>query len=109
MISPAFDGFTVLSALPCQTDNFGQMRSEEHTSELLSQSNLVCRLLLEKKKKNNTIILSVKTKTPPTPSKRRLYTIKPPSIQNPIIPTTACSQPSVYRYTQYSQSHTTCN
>src|SRR5256886_8197041 len=27
-----------------------QMRSEEHTSELQSQSNLVCRLLLEKKK-----------------------------------------------------------
>src|SRR2546430_10235304 len=30
-------------------------RSEEHTSELQSQSNLVCRLLLEKKKNNNTI------------------------------------------------------
>src|SRR2546427_9281063 len=32
------------------------VRSEEHTSELQSQSNLVCRLLLEKKKKqlNNT-------------------------------------------------------
>src|SRR2546427_8467257 len=29
-------------------------RSEEHTSELQSQSNLVCRLLLEKKKKNAT-------------------------------------------------------
>src|SRR5688572_31748248 len=28
-----------------------QSRSEEHTSELQSQSNLVCRLLLEKKKK----------------------------------------------------------
>src|SRR5256886_7085210 len=28
-----------------------QERSEEHTSELQSQSNLVCRLLLEKKKK----------------------------------------------------------
>src|SRR2546427_8768692 len=28
------------------------MKSEEHTSELQSQSNLVCRLLLEKKKKN---------------------------------------------------------
>src|SRR2546427_6801939 len=28
-----------------------QARSEEHTSELQSQSNLVCRLLLEKKKK----------------------------------------------------------
>src|SRR5256886_7458487 len=31
-------------------------RSEEHTSELQSQSNLVCRLLLEKKKKANTAI-----------------------------------------------------
>src|SRR2546427_5672396 len=30
-------------------------RSEEHTSELQSQSNLVCRLLLEKKKKINHI------------------------------------------------------
>src|SRR5688572_2794192 len=29
----------------------GWQRSEEHTSELQSQSNLVCRLLLEKKKK----------------------------------------------------------
>src|SRR2546430_9058645 len=28
----------------------GESRSEEHTSELQSQSNLVCRLLLEKKK-----------------------------------------------------------
>src|SRR3989475_4706742 len=28
-----------------------ELRSEEHTSELQSQSNLVCRLLLEKKKK----------------------------------------------------------
>src|SRR5438270_5335515 len=30
-------------------------RSEEHTSELQSQSNLVCRLLLEKKKKHKKI------------------------------------------------------
>src|SRR5438270_2344991 len=30
-----------------------RLRSEEHTSELQSQSNLVCRLLLEKKKKIN--------------------------------------------------------
>src|SRR2546430_6284483 len=29
------------------------LRSEEHTSELQSQSNLVCRLLLEKKKKSD--------------------------------------------------------
>src|SRR5688572_32296432 len=32
---------------------FGLDRSEEHTSELQSQSNLVCRLLLEKKKKQS--------------------------------------------------------
>src|SRR2546430_5125244 len=32
-------------------------RSEEHTSELQSQSNLVCRLLLEKKKIDNTTTL----------------------------------------------------
>src|SRR2546430_13188099 len=33
-------------------------RSEEHTSELQSQSNLVCRLLLEKKKPGDTLIPS---------------------------------------------------
>src|SRR2546430_8907052 len=36
-------------------------RSEEHTSELQSQSNLVCRLLLEKKKRTNFSTLSVNT------------------------------------------------
>src|SRR2546430_11872853 len=40
------------------------LRSEEHTSELQSQSNLVCRLLLEKKKtKRKQINLSVNTYT----------------------------------------------
>src|SRR2546430_3981702 len=39
-----------------------RQRSEEHTSELQSQSNLVCRLLLEKKKiKQNTRLLSICT------------------------------------------------
>src|SRR2546427_6161224 len=39
--------------LEAVTDGVGDQvgRSEEHTSELQSQSNLVCRLLLEKKKK----------------------------------------------------------
>src|SRR5438067_7100506 len=32
----------------------GRSRSEEHTSELQSRFDLVCRLLLEKKKKKNT-------------------------------------------------------
>src|SRR2546426_4417980 len=36
----------------------GGLRSEEHTSELQSPCNLVCRLLLEKKKKNKRYDLS---------------------------------------------------
>src|SRR2546430_12187700 len=40
----------VLTGCPCASPG---TRSEEHTSELQSQSNLVCRLLLEKKKKSN--------------------------------------------------------
>src|SRR5438270_6435251 len=35
----------------CKKTGRDQLRSEEYTSELQSQSNLVCRLLLEKKKK----------------------------------------------------------
>src|SRR5256885_11043035 len=38
-------------AAPAQTGSAGRPRSEEHTSELQSPCNLVCRLLLEKKKK----------------------------------------------------------
>src|SRR5438270_2659377 len=37
---------------PCPERERRVERSEEHTSELQSQSNLVCRLLLEKKKKS---------------------------------------------------------
>src|SRR2546427_8880926 len=44
---PFRDGLTALRG-------FLRVRSEEHTSELQSQSNLVCRLLLEKKKKKLT-------------------------------------------------------
>src|SRR5256885_2535806 len=36
-----------------------QSRSEEHTSELQSPCNLVCRLLLEKKKKNLKTLLAI--------------------------------------------------
>src|SRR2546430_6024329 len=45
-------------------------RSEEHTSELQSQSNLVCRLLLEKKK---TIINRSALGTPSPPFSRTCY------------------------------------
>src|SRR2546427_3686094 len=47
------------------------IRSEEHTSELQSQSNLVCRLLLEKKKKTtpekSQLSLSILTSLPGLP------------------------------------------
>src|SRR2546430_8545269 len=39
----------------------GMLRSEEHTSELQSQSNLVCRLLLEKKNTNNSNSITAHT------------------------------------------------
>src|SRR5688572_31538926 len=49
------DGFTWDTKNPEQDIKTARetwaLRSEEHTSELQSQSNLVCRLLLEKKKK----------------------------------------------------------
>src|SRR2546430_12906184 len=49
--SPVFTYWWVLvSAAKYLTYQRIQPRSEEHTSELQSQSNLVCRLLLEKKK-----------------------------------------------------------
>src|SRR5688572_32022506 len=39
----------------------GRTRSEEHTSELQSQSNLVCRLLLEKKKKKIKSVINTES------------------------------------------------
>src|SRR5690606_40205514 len=40
-------------------DLTGPYKSEEHTSELQSRENLVCRLLLEKKKNNNNYQLAL--------------------------------------------------
>src|SRR5690606_41473388 len=40
-----------LVSLSTSVRDKGKLRSEEHTSELQSRENLVCRLLLEKKKK----------------------------------------------------------
>src|SRR2546425_8576628 len=47
---------TELKTIPVGLNDlmFGDIRSEEHTSELQSLAYLVCRLLLEKKKKNMT-------------------------------------------------------
>src|SRR2546430_6197918 len=52
---PGFYGRVEIGSLPPPQLVYAQpIRSEEHTSELQSQSNLVCRLLLEKKKKKNS-------------------------------------------------------
>src|SRR5256886_5397047 len=66
-------------------------RSEEHTSELQSQSNLVCRLLLEKKK----IILQylfekMQLQTAATPPSPALT----PSSPAPALPTPASTAPA---------------
>src|SRR5256885_5405718 len=46
-----------IGASPCAAGGrAGGLRSEEHTSELQSPCNLVCRLLLEKKKNNKSCI-----------------------------------------------------
>src|SRR5438270_10481084 len=47
------------------------VRSEEHTSELQSQSNLVCRLLLEKKKKKKKKNKQCKNKKDKNATKRK--------------------------------------
>src|SRR2546421_4461323 len=46
----------------CSPAGTGSRRSEEHTSELQSRSDLVCRLLLEKKKKRKRCCLGVSTR-----------------------------------------------
>src|SRR2546430_12470574 len=74
-------------------------RSEEHTSELQSQSNLVCRLLLEKKKaytSSSSCLLSSRSSSPPSSA----YTppIAPPSHPLPFLPIRHCyRQPHLIR------------
>src|SRR5690606_40212534 len=50
-LAPATHG--LLKALARTPSQAASTRSEEHTSELQSRENLVCRLLLEKKKKSS--------------------------------------------------------
>src|SRR2546430_6711429 len=52
MVLEASDDTKTKAATVHVPSTFDVARSEEHTSELQSQSNLVCRLLLEKKKKH---------------------------------------------------------
>src|SRR5258706_6939768 len=61
-----FIGVCGLTAINVTDDTlvnaFAFTRSEEHTSELQSLTNIVCRLLLEKKKKDNIVGLRVKSR-----------------------------------------------
>src|SRR5205807_4500279 len=57
--------------LPARGHQADQARSEEHTSELQSPCNLVCRLLLEQKKNKNAY--------PPPPRRARLIGFKTPA------------------------------
>src|SRR5256885_11365269 len=53
------EDFTTGRERPLSEDDIHELaRSEEHTSELQSPCNLVCRLLLEKKKKHQNVVCS---------------------------------------------------
>src|SRR5260370_10853666 len=60
--APAHHRWHSCARAPYATRNYAigdaLARSEEHTSELQSHLNLVCRLLLEKKKKENNIMIN---------------------------------------------------
>src|SRR5256886_13057331 len=81
-------------------------RSEEHTSELQSQSNLVCRLLLEKKKNDNiglAIVASQEERPGSFTIRRHRYhtrqcTISVPILAYPRDDMAVCSILSDYRY-----------
>src|SRR5579864_9680664 len=59
---PVFTGGTIGFHQLLHEPWHSAFRSEEHTSELQSHVNLVCRLLLEKKKKNNSQHIPLKKK-----------------------------------------------
>src|SRR5260221_9817856 len=66
VIDPGVDDFAVARARGGPDRAFGLERSEEHTSELQSHSDLVCRLLLEKKKKIRGLCAIVMEQCPAT-------------------------------------------
>src|SRR2546430_7050267 len=74
--------------VPRQSTRRESSRSEEHTSELQSQSNLVCRLLLEKKKPPPS--LSLRPPTPPAALPLRAVPPSPSQLARPgSLPSTA--------------------
>src|SRR5438270_5969347 len=66
---------------PTLSGDTGVARSEEHTSELQSQSNLVCRLLLEKKKPPSPVEVAA----PSNPAAGEPPAARPPASQPSIV------------------------
>src|SRR5437016_9006070 len=64
-VSSRFGTCTVIGV-----NTVSEVRSEEHTSELQSLTNLVCRLLLEKKKKRRSRLCYSTARTAPQPTSR---------------------------------------
>src|SRR5438046_6775057 len=62
----------VAAALLEEAERIARERSEEHTSELQSLTNLVCRLLLEKKKKKERRRTTTKRRHHPTSHRQRV-------------------------------------
>src|SRR5256885_5501547 len=69
-------------------------RSEEHTSELQSPCNLVCRLLLEKKKKTTPRPTHNHTHANPTPTARSLTRARDPVSARPASPSRPVTAPA---------------
>src|SRR5436309_11165409 len=84
------------TSIPTILANCATKRSEEHTSELQSRENLVCRLLLEKKKKNHMSAPHIRPyRAPCVPRTSPLAVLRPspPSLLLPARP--SCSARSV--------------
>src|SRR5438034_8436546 len=77
MCSPRMSICSIPTATTCSSSCAG--RSEEHTSELQSHSDLVCRLLLEKKKKKSTNPSDIIAQVPLTRTRAAevLYAVPP--------------------------------
>src|SRR2546421_9546328 len=79
-----------------------RLRSEEHTSELQSRSDLVCRLLLEKKKTRPPTTSRTRRRRPArVPSRGR-----PPSQSAPSLASTSCT-PTITRSARLPRTHST--
>src|SRR5256885_247705 len=69
-VGSAWAASSMIGMSPATSRSASRSRSEEHTSELQSPCNLVCRLLLEKKKTSPSYVRARSTRSTPTRSGR---------------------------------------